>query len=58
MTDEELKLIQKVVDKTADSICNTFCKFSKTGNDGHCIWCQMNGDKCPLDDLLATVKLR
>ena len=58
MSDEELKKIQKVTEKTVDNICNTFCKFSKTGKDGKCIWCQMNGDKCPLDDLLSTVGLR
>ena len=58
MTDEEFKKIQAVVAKTSELVCDKFCKFSNTGKDGHCIWCQMNADKCPLDDLLSTVELR
>lgn len=50
--------IQKVVENLAEEICDKFCKFSNTGNDGHCIWCQAHNDECPLDEILVKVGLK
>lgn len=50
--------VQIVVEETVEEICDKFCKFSGTGTDGHCIWCQMHEDDCPLDELLKVVGLK
>jgi len=56
MADEEV--LKEVVSELSEQICGSFCKFSNTGTDGHCIWCQMHSDKCPLDELLEAVGLK
>jgi hypothetical protein len=50
--------IQLVAEQTAEEICDKFCKFSGTGKDGHCVWCQIHEDNCPLDKLLKVVELK
>ena len=55
--EEEMEEIRDIVDETTQEICNKFCKFAGTGDDGHCIWCQTHEDKCPLDDLMRKVGL-
>lgn len=58
MKKSQLKEIQEIVDKTSSEICDQFCKFSGTGENGHCVWCQMHEDDCPLDKLLEVVDLK
>lgn len=50
--------IQDTVERLAENICDNFCKFSNTGNDGHCIWCQMHNDECPLDEIMEKAGLK
>lgn len=55
---EEMEKMAEIVERLADKICNNFCKFSGTGKDGHCIWCQTHNDECPLDEIREEVELK
>ena len=50
--------IAEKVEKLAEDICDKFCKYSGTGEDGHCIWCQTHNDECPLDEIMEEVGLK
>ena len=44
-----------LIEETAETICDKFCKFSGTGDIEGCVWCQTHEDNCPFDDLLREV---
>lgn len=46
----------QIIDNTCSKICDKFCKFGNTGNDGQCIWCLTHNNECPLDELLDILK--
>lgn len=39
-----------------ENICDNFCKYSGTGEDGFCSYCAENDNKCPLDELAKEVE--
>lgn len=57
--DEEIKMdeIREKVEKLAEDICDNFCRYSGTGEDGKCEYCKNHNNKCPLDDVMREVGL-
>ena len=43
--------VHVTIQDTVKEVCDNFCKFSKTGNGGSCIWIKINGS-CPFDEML------
>lgn len=50
--------VQIIVMETVEEFCNKFCKFSNTGSENQCAWCQMHDGECPFDKLLGEVGLK
>ena len=48
--------IREVITDTCSEICDNFCKFSNTGSNGKCAWCQLHDDKCPSDSLIKAAE--
>lgn len=55
--EEEMDEVRELVDELSDKICNKFCRYSGTGKDGKCEYCQNHNNECPLDDLMRKVGL-
>ena len=51
-----MKNIRETITDTCSNICDNFCKFSNTGSNGTCVWCQLNDNNCPLDDLIKAAE--
>lgn len=55
---EEMDKIADLVEELAENICDKFCKYSGTGEDGKCLWCQTHNNECPLDEIMEEVGLK
>ena len=49
--------IREKVEKLAEDICDNFCRYSGTGEDGKCEYCKNHNNMCPLDDVMREVGL-
>ena len=48
--------LQKKIVETMDTIYDQFCKYSNTGDDNGCVYCQTHCGKCPFDDLAKEIE--
>lgn len=51
MTDLERKMIE-----TIEKVCDNFCKYSGTGDDNGCVYCQTHCGECPFEDVVKEIE--
>lgn len=47
--------LENLIIQTSENVCDNFCKYSGTGNENGCVYCQTHCGECPLDDLLKEI---
>ena len=47
--------LQNLIVETVENVCDHFCKYSGTGDENGCVYCQTHCGECPFDDLLKEI---
>ena len=53
MSDIAIQIIE-----TTEEMCDKFCKFSGTGDENGCVWCQTHENECPLDKIYEALGVK
>jgi len=53
MSEEELTIIE-----TIEEVCDKFCKYSGTGENGECCYCATHEGECPFDKVYKALGLK